>query len=393
LQVFFELGINQVILQFVSHEIAHVRFVAEDVLAGEGHHIDKLSCLLRTVRRWYTTAAIAFILITGAIGLVFIGGHKNPHISASEWMPAWLVLVGFTALNLWVSPFLTVLEGCGRVGQVAKLRLMQSTCGYILLWGALALGAGLWSAVAVPLANAVFSLIWLRKQGRLCAWLIRRELTSSVAFSWRKEMLPMQWRIAVSWVSGYFIFNLFTPITFSTFGAVEAGRIGVALAVFNAVSTVGMSWVTAKSADLNMYVARDERKLLNTQFKKLLLRSTIATSLMVVGVIVARDFASYLGFSLANKLPPDNTIIPLGVVTIANCFIFSQAVYMRAHKEEPMLPVSVVTGLLTALAVYYGAHVGLPTMTWLYALVTVAVSLPWTCTLFRGYYRRPLAAG
>ena len=46
---------------------------------------------------------------------------------------------------------------------------------------------------------------------------------AEIDFSWKKEILPFQWRIALSSTTGYFSLYLFTPVTFNVFGAVEAG--------------------------------------------------------------------------------------------------------------------------------------------------------------------------
>ena len=50
-------------------------------------------------------------------------------------------LICATAVNLWLSPGLSVMEGCGKVGQVARMRIVQSVIGYSLFWMALILGA------------------------------------------------------------------------------------------------------------------------------------------------------------------------------------------------------------------------------------------------------------
>ena len=73
-------------------------------------------------------------------------------------------------------------------------------------------------------------------------------------------------------------------------------------------------------------------------------------------------------------------------VTAANSMVFAAAVYMRAHREEPMLPVSVVTGILTAVSAYFGSRMGVLPMVVIYAVITVCLSLPWTAWLFRGYF-------
>ncbi len=47
-----------------------------------------------------------------------------------------------------------------------------------------------------------------------------------MGISWRREVWPFQWKIAVSWLCDYFIFQLFTPVLFAFRGPVEAGQDG-----------------------------------------------------------------------------------------------------------------------------------------------------------------------
>ncbi len=76
----------------------------------------------------------------------------------------------------------------------------------------------------------------------------------------------------------------------------------------------------------------------------------------------------------------------LAAVTVANTFVAAAATYMRAHKEEPMLPVSIATGVLTLAAAWFGSRHGVLPMMALYAAVTLLIALPWTARLF-GRYR------
>src|ERR1035437_9872245 len=63
---------------------------------------------------------------------------------------------------------------------------------------------------------------------------------------YRAEIFPYQWKIALSWISGYFIFQLFNPVLFATEGAVVAGQMGMTLAALNGVQSLSMAWITTK---------------------------------------------------------------------------------------------------------------------------------------------------
>ena len=50
--------------------------------------------------------------------------------------------------------------------------------------------------------------------------------TQDERVDWRTEIWPFQWRLAVSWLCGYFTFQLFNPILFAVRGPIEAGQMG-----------------------------------------------------------------------------------------------------------------------------------------------------------------------
>ncbi len=388
LQIFFELGLNQIVMQLVSHEVANLAETSDGRLTGKESHLGRLSSLARLIRRWYGVSAILFAIIGGVAGAVFFSQKGTEPMSV--WLGVWVVLVGATAVNLWLSPGLAVMEGCGKVGQVARLRLVQSVLGYACLWAALLSGTGLWAATAVPVVSAVCTGYWLKTHGNMLRWLSGRTIDLQNQLRWRTDVLPLQWRIALSWVSGYLIFNLFTPMVFSHHGAVEAGRLGMALTVFSAISSIGMSWVNAKAPNFTMHIARGERCELNTLFKALILRSTVVIALTSTCVVLVAWYLNQLGLSLILRIASPSVLVVLAIVTTINSAIFSMAIYMRAHREEPMLTLSIVVGILTACVVYIGISYGVLIMMFLYMTITFFISLPWTIWLFVNYYKRTM---
>jgi hypothetical protein len=385
MQIFFELGLNQILVQLVSHEVAHLS-VEQGGLAGEPRHLDRLASLVRLMRRWYGSSAVLFAAGGGAAGLVFFSRQQS--LAEAQWLGPWLLLVAASSVTLYLSPKLAMLEGTGRVGHVARLRLVQSLAGYAGLWASLYAGAGLWAVAVAPLAAAAGTGYWLRTRGEVLRQLSRRTIAGEHQVRWRHEVFPLQWRIALSWVSGYFIFNLFTPLVFSRSGAVEAGRLGMAMTVFNAVSTIGMSWVNARSPNFTMHIARGERQALNMLFRSVAVRSSVATTALALLVLATVSVIAQVGAPAASRIAAPAVLACLAWVTVVNSVIFAVSVYMRAHREEPMLAVSIVTAALTAAVAWFGSRGGvLPMMAW-YAVVVTVVPLPWSLLLFSRYARR-----
>lgn len=387
LQIFFELGINQVIVQLVSHEMAHLRRGGDGTLEGDPVHIARLGSLVRMLHRWYAFAAVLFAIAVGVAGSLFFL-HRG-ELDVQAWLGVWLALVAFTAVNLYFSPTLAILEGSGEIGQVSRLRLAQSMVGYILLWIAFFFGAKLSAVLLLPATSACLTAWWVRRQAPLVHWLKHRAPADPLhRVNWRTEVLPFQWRIAVSWASGYFIFQLFTPLIFANQGAVEAGRLGLTMSIFSAVLTVGMSWVNAKSPNLTGHISRGEHRALNGLFVAVSMRSIgfvgLACLLLVLMVLLLQQ----MGFPFVVRLASLPALACLAVVTVTNSFVFAAAVYMRAHREEPMLHVSLAAGLLTLASAYFASKHSVVATVGAYALITAGVVLPWTAWLFMGYYRK-----
>lgn len=388
-QVFFELGLNHVLTQLTSHAFAHLRRLSKTHLDGDVRWQRAIVSLVALSVKWNAVMASLFFVALLVGGSLFF--QSKGTLPASQWLATWVVLIAATAGNLAMSARLAICEGLGEVGQVARLRLLQSVVGYALLWALLLSGQGLWAATAVPLASAVGTLWWLSRHPLLRSMssqaLSPASNTPASSYTYARDIFPLQWRIALSWASGYFIFNFLTPVVFAYQGEVAAGRLGLALTIFSAISTVGISWISAKIPTFSAHIARRERSELNALFDRQALRSIGATLLCVTLFIGITQFAGHFVPKVLDRLPPLPALLLLAAVTIVNAIIFAMAAYMRAHKEEPLLIQSVVAAVFTGVGTFWMAHISLTATVAAYAAVTVLVSLPW-CTLIYARYRQ-----
>ena len=388
LQVFFELGMNQVVVQLVSHEAAHLNHTEAGTLDGEANRLDRLGSLVQRLDRWYSAAAFLFFLLVSVCGGLFFSilgeGSFDP-----LWV-TWLLLTVSTATNLRLSASLAVLEGCGQISAVTRMRLVQAVIGSILTWLTMSVGGGLWAMPLLPCVAAIFSYFWIRRNGHVLSALRHRALDKSVHshIDWRRDIFPFQWRIAVSWVSGYFIYQLFTPLAFAKLGPIEAGRLGMSLAVFGALLSVGLAWINGKVPAMAALVSRSERGSLNALFLGAMKRSMLFVLVGSVAILVGLVVLAKMDVVLVYRFSTLPVASCLAVVTVANSFIYAAAAYMRSHKAEPMMWPSIVSGVLVLVGAVVGSSYGVLTMMALYTLVGLCVALPWTLILFMGYYRR-----
>jgi hypothetical protein len=263
------------------------------------------------------------------------------------------------ALNFQIDPLLSFLEGCGYVPEVARLRFIQSATGSMLAWIALASHHGLFAPSMMLFGMASASLVWLLGKRKLLLGLLRHPPGPN-RIRWNQEVWPFQWRIAVSWFCGYFIFWLFNPVLFAFRGPVEAGQMGMSLSLANAIMNIAISWVSTKSAPFGTLIARKEYRRLDRIFFQALCQS-LAVS--IAGGLTAWLGCIYLNWQhirFAQRLLDPSSIAMLMLYMITNVIIFAEAYYLRAHKQEVFFINSLVGALVVTLCTfifgrYYGA--------------------------------------
>lgn len=386
-QVFFELGLNTVLLQVIGHERANIQFDEFGSPKGTAVHLNRFFSVFELVRKVYKITAFLFFIFAISVGIYFFKTNASTEIFHQDWFYTWIFLVLFTSFNLYLSPFLACLEGVGFISYVAKLRIKQSMVSSAVLWILLLTGFGLKSLIVVPAVSTFFSSVWLIKKYK---WVFysKNELAEVAQISWKKEIFPFQWRMAISWLSGYFIAQLINPIVFKKMGAIEAGKLGLALSVFTTIGALSFSWVNAKIPEMVKFVISLDSKNLKKVFLSVLVRSTLLNFVCCITFVFLIYFLKLNSITLADRIAPIPVLICLTIIGFVNSIIFTAATFMRAFKEEPMLFNSIVIAVFTVIATFLGASYSVFIIVLLHTAIALFISLPWTYILFRKYYER-----
>ncbi len=358
LQVFFELGLTFVLLQFSSHEVARLIQQTDGTYQGDYNSKARLSSLLHFGTKWYAFAALLLLVVVLPTGYWFFLTSYNKG-RTEGWQIPWTILVFATAGTLLTNAVIAIFEGCGHVAQVASLRLRETLVGTLAAAFILISGAGLYAVASLVVCDFLVEALWLyrRRSTILDLW---KAYDRTVLVDWKVEVWPFQWKIAVSWLSGYFIFQIFNPILFRMVNPVEAGRMGLTTLACSGLTALAMAWITTKAPKMGSLIALRKREELDSMFFRAA-KSAIGVALvMAIGFWSLVVFAQAQGVSLALRfLGP----LALGLMLISstvNCITFAQAQYLRAHKVEPFLLQSVVAalsnvGLALLLVGQYGA--------------------------------------
>jgi O-antigen/teichoic acid export membrane protein len=350
LQMVFELGFSFVILQMASHECARLSISKADEVTGDPVAHARLASVLQKSVRWYSITAFLMPCILIPAGLHFFASNSHSGQEVAWRLPWWLVVLA-ASFAFQIDPVLSFLEGCGYVPQVARTRLWQALLGSVLAWVAMLTHHGLFAPAMTIAGQVLAGVAWLYTRRRLLFPLFVYHAGQD-PIHWWQEVWPFQWRIAISWICGYFIFQLFNPILFAYWGPIAAGQMGMSLNISNALMAVSIAWVNTKAAPFGAMVARKEYVKLDHIFFRTLIQSIVVSVLgsaaVWSGVIYLNVEQSRFAHRVLGPLPFGMLLLTM----IFNHIVISEAIYLRAHKQEKFLLNSVLAALFMLFSSY-----------------------------------------
>lgn len=385
IQVFFELGLTGIITQFVAHEASHLKFDKETI-TGETIYKSRLASLLKICSKWYSIISIGLLIVLISAGFIFFTYYNSSNTDV-KWEGPWITLTLGTIMNFLITPIIAIIEGLGKVKEIAKFRMVQQIIQPIILWGGLYYGLELYvlGIDAICRVLLITYLIRISPIYSILTLIWKEKITDTI--SYKNEILPYQWRIAVSWISGYFIFQLFNPVLFATEGPIVAGQMGMTMQALNALQALTLAWINTKSPQLAGFIALKKYEeldiLFNKTFKQVVLLGFVILILFVTTINIVQHFnISFFNISIGNRFLPTLPMILMAwsVFTMfpVNCW----AIYLRSHKKEPLMINSMVMGILCCLStLILGKFYGLYGITIGFAFLRL-ISLVWIRLVF-----------
>lgn len=379
LQFLFEVGLGQAVVQFASHEWAHLHFSADGEIVGDPGARDRLASLARISFLWYGLAGTGACIALFVLGALFFG---PPSQHGVQWTDPWAALCVGVGLNLAIIPAFYLMQGCSLVNDFWAYRMAQQAIAGLALCASILLGLGLWAGSISTLLGVGWGLAFVWWRFPSVVQLLRPPATSSI--KWARDVWPVQWRVAISWLSATLTTQAFAPILFKAQGPALAGRMGMTVTLCNVLIAISSNWVVTKGPRFGVLVARRDYYLLDSLFRNSQVASIVVASggaTCIWGTLfVLRSVQS----SLAGRVLPLDTVALLLATSAVSASISGLAVYLRAHKREPLAMAYLAGAALTvaaagALARPFGAA-GVATG---YALAVTCVQLPISVLIFR----------
>ena len=344
LTVFAELGFVMIITQFVSHEFGKLN-ETKRIINRKSTNIDRLIGLIRFSIKFYLYIIPLAILILITAGYFYF--NTEPNIIYYTWIC--FSIVG--GLTLFAGLLQAIYQGLDKVKEIQIIAFIGALIGTFFNWGMLMLDFKIWALVFGNLVGIITATILLYNISP-GFWQQVIVYNAKVKFNFLKETLPLQGKYAISWISGYFIFFLYVPATYKFIGPIQAGQLGITMSVIAAITAVSANWVSTKIPKFNILVAKKNKSELDQLFNKAIFQGLFVQiflfiilifSLFVLNIFLPEIAKRFLDFRLTLLL-----IFP----QIAYYIISSLAIYLRAHKQEPFVWISIVNALLMSLAVF-----------------------------------------
>lgn len=345
LAMFADLGFSNIILQFSAHEFAFLTFDCKGNIVGDNFHIKRLASFFRFSIKWLIIiTAIGFPIIM-LYGIYFLNLRSDSN--SAVWFLPWILYVFGTALYFFISTLLLFFEGCNSVAISQTINLIVSITRCIVIWICLASEMGLLAlGISIFICTISEIVLFLYKFGKASFFLW--EFSKNAKYSWLKEFTNLLWRYAISWISGYFLFQMFVPVAFNYFGPVEAGKIGLSISLWSALASVSDAWLIAITPQINILVEKkvwEELDKLFTQYMKYAVYTYVlgSISFFIVYIMFCDKFWIF------NRIGNLSILLTLCLSWFCLVIINAIAVYLRAYKKEPMMRISIFNGIFVSI--------------------------------------------
>lgn len=377
LSVFAELGFTTVVSQFVSYEFAHLKEDKNRII-GDSDRLDRFWGLIKFALKIYLIIIPFAIAILGIVGTLFF---KSESVFT---LTAWYAYCIIGGISLFVSLFQSIFQGIDKVAIIQKnstylsFLLLGFTCLFLFF------GMNIWALVVANLFSALFTSFLLFKEGRnFWDQLWKYKIQNRYEF-W-KEIVPLQWRYAITWTSGFFVFSLTTPAIYKFTNPEVAGKYGLTLAIISSINAISYGWISTKIPKFNMFASRNEENQLIKLFNKSFFQGSL---IYIIGIISFFLFLSILQeFSIYGNrfLDLSNTLF-LAISNFALFIITSLAVYTRSHRIEPFIFYSSLQALsMIVLAVFLLPIIGFQKFLICNAIFLWLIMVPYMIIMFIKY--------
>lgn len=378
LTVLVDLGLTNLILQFSSHEMANLSFSKNTkLIVGDNESLWRLSSLLRLVIKISKLTILFFFPILTGLGLLILSSN----IGDSNWLLPWLIYSLTISMYFILNLFLSYVEGLDLVAKVNQIRIIQTIINAALTLFFLYIGLSIYSlAVSMLISCALSAIYFYRNHGIYIKDLMR--YSSKKIYSFNSILIPLLWKTSFSYISGYFIFQFFTPMVFIYFGAIFAGKVGFSIGVVMSIFTLSNIWGNILKPKLNIAIAQGNNEKAINYFYISTLLSVITYIIGISCLFILLNSTFSFSKALIDRFVTFNLLSVLSIGWGVQVVINNIAIYVRSHLIEPFAYVSIFSAVLTFIVSWYFSYTNQSDSIFYGFLASYLVTLPMFVYIF-----------
>jgi O-antigen/teichoic acid export membrane protein len=356
-----DFGLSTVVLQRSARYFTYLSWDKEGTVQGEAKE-ELLGFMYQSVN-WFRWIAITFFVFMLPVGWIFF--QNIPALETVAWRLPWVCLCAFVTLSLCFTPYVSMIEGSGRISEVYKIRLLQGLIGASICWLILLSGGALYALMASSLAIGLVGFVWL--------WQKYPQILNISDFpkkfvSWRTSVWPFQWRIGLGLLCAYAQIQLISPILLKTQGPGIAGKMGVSLTIINMIAMIAQSSLVRKVPEFARTAVQGQRGAMDKVFFQSL---GLALTLFFIGVMGFLILLNILPERwLMSKMLSNEEFIMLAFAVFFNICAGGFTMYIRSFNTEPFVLLTIISSLMI-ITIGYSATMQFSVLGYLTVLLLV----------------------
>ncbi|MGJ8642789.1 MAG: hypothetical protein ACSHX9_05235 [Luteolibacter sp.] len=342
IQVFLEAGFAQSITQFTSREYANLSFDDHGRLVGDPVSLSRLRSVFNQANRYYLAMATVLFIALAAGGYCFFSSKPDYGV---PWQIPWFVITICASIGFLLTPYWAMLEGCNLVAQTATFRLFATLGGFLTTAICLLLDLGIYAAMYASIVMLVMPVAYLSLRRRS---LIRQILgkPGDHQVSWRKEIWGFQWRIALTWMSRYFLESGIAPLAFQLSGPILAGKIGMTFQIVRMMGGIANTWTTTKIPGWGIMAAKGQWIELENSWRNAAKRNVTFCGLAMLAFAGGFPVLGYLWPEAAARFVNGWLLACFALGWFCYSFWLVSMHYTRALREEPYTFMHMAVGIV-----------------------------------------------
>ena len=326
--IFISFGIISVIIDFgfsiiLTQEVGHVfaRYLNNKKLPVEFY--SQVKTLGIHFTKFYIILLIIFCLYNLTVAFFYLDLYKLE----------WLLYSFLLCAQFLLSPFHHIYMGIDKVSEVQYSLFLGNLFSSIALLVALYVGLEFYSLSIGVGANIVITSFNFFKKSRLF-WVNLVEAKSMEDDVQRKRLKSLQKDFAISWISGYFIFNTIVPFVGKTYGIEVAGQVGLIFNLASFILALSIVYSYNSIPYFNISIANKKLGAAKNKFIRTIYISTFLYFGLTLGFLFFLLYVAPL-MELSERFPTILLTLCILLWTYLRLMSSVLANYYRAFKIEP----------------------------------------------------------